>query len=388
MRLESPRRPGPEPREPDRDVAADLLRGLAMVVLLVNHIHLQSALEYVTASLMSAAEVLVLVSGAVGGMVYGRRWRRDGGRATTFGLLRRARRLYVTSVVVGALVGVLALVPGVAVDAVTAPGARSPAPDVGSVAGVLESALATVTLAVGPWQFCIVGFFAAAIAAAPAVLWLLHRGWWPVALGASLAVYAAGRTWPVDVLPMQSERPFPFLTWQLLFVAGLVLGHHRARAGRAFRAAPRAIGAAVVVAALVGLYLQFRVDGRDVLGLDPLVGLDPAEWARWTAAHYDKPSLDPARMGAMAAIAAGLYLLFRRYAGASRRAAAWLLLPLGRNSFYVFTVHVFLCLALASVPALAGSGPGLAANTLVQVACLAVLWAMVRHRVLFRWIPR
>jgi hypothetical protein len=311
-----------------------------------------------------------------------------GARATTLGLLRRSRKLYVTAVVVVALVSVLALVPGVAVDAVTAPSARPPVLDLGSAAGLLGSLLATVTLSVGPWQFCILGFFAAAVAAAPAVLWALHRGWWPAVLAASWGLYAAWRTWPVDVLPAQSERPFPFLTWQLLFVNAMVVGYHRDRVARAVRAAPGAVAATIVLLALTALYVQLRVDGHDPLGLDPLLGLSPADWAGWTPLHYDKPSLDPARMGAMAAIAAGLYLALRRHADAARRLFGWLLLPLGRNSFYVFTMHVFLCLALASVLAPVGDGLGRGANTLVQVACVGLLWTMVRRRFLFRWVPR
>jgi hypothetical protein len=62
--------------------------------------------------------------------------------------------------------------------------------------------------------------------------------------------------------------------------------------------------------------------------------------------------------------------------------------PLGRSSFYIFIVHVFVCLAVASVPATSGAGLGLAGNAAVQLGCVLVLWAMVRRRVLFRWIPR
>ena len=65
-----------------------------------------------------------------------------------------------------------------------------------------------------------------------------------------------------------------------------------------------------------------------------------------------------------------------------------LLIPLGRNSFYVFIMQVFVCLGVASVPALGGDGLGLAANTVVQVACLALLWLMVRRRLLFGLVPR
>jgi hypothetical protein len=51
-------------------------------------------------------------------------------------------------------------------------------------------------------------------------------------------------------------------------------------------------------------------------------------------------------------------------------------------------MHLFVCLAVASVPALAGDGLGLIGNTVVQVGCLALLWTMVQREFLFRWVPR
>src|SRR5688572_29517254 len=102
-----------------RDVVLDLLRGLAMVILVVNHMRLPSLLDHATGAVLSAAEVLVPVSGVVVGMVFGRRWIEKGARATTVMLLRRARKLYVASVVVVALVGLARLVPGVTTDPLT-----------------------------------------------------------------------------------------------------------------------------------------------------------------------------------------------------------------------------------------------------------------------------
>jgi hypothetical protein len=116
--------------------------------------------------------------------------------------------------------------------------------------------------------------------------------------------------------------------------------------------------------------------------------VDAGAWARWEAEHFHKGSLDLARLLAMVSIAAAVYMGLRRFGGSAERLLGPLLLPLGRNSFYVFIMHVFLCLAVASVPALAGGGMGLLGNTLVQVGCLAVLWTMVQRRFLFRVVPR
>jgi hypothetical protein len=206
----------------------------------------------------------------------------------------------------------------------------------------------------------------------------LDRGWWPAVLVASWVVFVAGRHWDVDVLPSQSERPFPVLVWQVLFVNGVVLGWHRERLTRRLSRHRRLVcGAILVVAA-----------GVAVVQLGGPAVADTGAWARWEAEHFHKGSLDIARLVAMISIAAAIYLGLRRWAASAERILGPLLLPLGRNSFYVFIMHVFICLAVASVLPLVNGGFGLVGNTVLQVACLAVLWAMVRRRFLFRVVPR
>jgi hypothetical protein len=361
-----------------RDAPLDLLRGLAMVILVVNHLGLESALGHVTTAVLSAAEVLVAVSGVVVGIVFGRRWLVEGARATTAMLLRRSRKLYVASVVVVATVGALTLVPGLATEALTVSPNVQPARDAYAFDGVVRTLIAIVVLEAGPWQFNILGFFIAALALAPAVLWALGRGWWPAVVAASWVVFTAGRHWDVDVLPTQSERPFPFLVWQVLFVNGIVLGWHREQLARRLRRHRRLVCGAILVIA-VG-FAGVQLGGPAVA--------EAGAWAKWEAEHFHKGSLDIARLAAMVSIAAAIYLGLRRWADSAERILGPLLLPLGRNSFYVFIMHVFVCLAVASIPALAGGGLGLVGNTVVQLACLALLWMMVKRRFLFRVVPR
>ena len=362
----------------ERDVAVDLLRGLAMVILVVNHLRLESPVAHATSAVMSAAEVLVAVSGVVVGIVFGRRWLAHGARATTAMLLRRSRKLYVALVVVVGLVGALTLVPGVATEALTVSPNVQPARDAYAFDGALRILLAIVTLEAGPWQFNILGFFIAALALAPAVLWALNRGWWPGVVATSVLLFGLGRHFDVDVLPSQSERPFPILVWQVLFVNGIVLGWQRERVARWLRRYRRLVRAGILV--LAGTFAAIQLAGPTLV--------DAAAWARWEAQHFHKGSLDLARLLAMVSIAAAIYMGLRRAGGTGERLLGPLLLPLGRNSFYVFIMHVFVCLGIASVPALSGGGLGLIGNTGVQLACLALLVAMVRRRFLFRVVPR
>jgi hypothetical protein len=293
-------------------------------------------------------------------------------------LLRRSRKLYVASVVVVATVGALTLVPGLATEALTVSPNVQPARDSYAFDGAVRTLIAIVTLEAGPWQFNILGFFIAALALAPAVLWTLGRGWWRAAVAASWAVFVAGRHWDVDILPSQSERPFPILVWQVLFVNGIVLGWHREQLARRLRRHRRLVCGAILVAAAGFAGVQ--------LGGPALA--EAGAWAKWEAEHFHKGSLDIARLAAMVSIAAAIYLGLRRSTASAERILGPLLLPLGRNSFYVFIMHVFVCLAVASLLPLVNGGLGLVGNTLVQLACLALLWTMVKRRFLFRVVPR
>ena len=346
-------------------MALDLLRGLAVAILVVNHIQLESPLEAATSSVLSAAEVLVAVSGLVVGMVFGRRWLARGPRHTAGLLLRRAAKLYGASVVVVALVGLLGLVPGVAIEALGV----SRGVDHYDFGGPGRTVLAIVTLEAGPWQFNIVSFFVAILAITPAILWALARGWWPAVALASWALYAAARAWSLEILPSQSEQPFPFLVWQVLFVNALVLGWHRRRLAAALRSRSGAVTGLVVAAGVAAAGIRLGA---------------PAEWQ---ARHLDKDTLDLLRIATMTSLTAAAYVGFGRMGPAAERYLGRLLLPLGRNSFYVFIMQVFVCLAIASVPLLDG-GLGPAGNAAVQAASVGILWVMVRRGFLFRWVPR
>src|SRR3977135_2696038 len=93
-----------------RDLRIDWLRGPAMTCVVVNHSRLSSLLSWFSYQrfwVVTAAEVFVVLSGVVLGIVYGRRLDRDGLLAGAKGLCRRAILLY--AAFVGVTVSVFAL---------------------------------------------------------------------------------------------------------------------------------------------------------------------------------------------------------------------------------------------------------------------------------------
>lgn len=361
------------PRPPARDVALDLLRGLAMLILVVNHMGLDSWLSDATSSVLSAAETLVPIAGVAVGMVFGRRWIQNGGRAVTRQLWERARKIYVAAVVLGVIVGVAQVVPGLASDVATHTRDGLPLYDFG---GPLRNVLAVLVLGAGPWQTSILAFFVVTLLLAPLGLWALRSGHPWLLVGASIGVYVLGRALDVEVLPTQSEGPFPLLVWQVLFFPALAVGFHRARIVATLHPIRRPVAVALGAVALGAVAVQ--------LDLAPAAVLD------WQTTHFDKTGLDPLRIVVMVSIAGSIYAIMRRAEARSERALGWLLLPLGRNSFYVFLVHVPLGVAVATGLAVADAPEGLGpfANSLILAGMVGVLVLLVRHEVFFRWIPR
>ena len=223
-----------------RDVRIDWLRGLAMTCVIVNHSKLSSLLSWFSYErfwIVTAAEVFVVLSGVVLGMVYGRRLARDGWRAVVRGLGRRALLLY--GAFVGVTMSVLALAAmGVDVaflvptDGETAEWFLAPS-------AMTTSAWRDVLfMRAGPWPFEIIGLYVWLVAAAIPCLLILRRAGWRVVLAASWALYLWYRVEPHAITASGFEMAFPLLAWQLLFVHGIVIGYHRRDIGLFFARMP------------------------------------------------------------------------------------------------------------------------------------------------------
>src|SRR5512140_3466367 len=85
------------PAQERRDLRLDLLRGCAVLVMVVDHFGGSSWLYLITGNnnfFTSGAEAFVLISGMVVGIVYGAMARRDGLRVAARKALERALTLY------------------------------------------------------------------------------------------------------------------------------------------------------------------------------------------------------------------------------------------------------------------------------------------------------
>lgn len=379
---------------PGRDLSIDFLRGLAMLFVVVDHIDLPSLYHLISherIGVVSGAELFVVLSGAVLGVIFRRRgsettWRREAGR-----LLRRARTLYLVSLLVALSAYLTSQLPGSRSTVLTTwtdRGTGQVYPLYPETENVWRFIADVLLLKSGPWQFNVMGLYVVLLLLAPPVLLLLLRGRVLWVLAASWGLYLLHALHPVKLLPAQFESSFPLLAWQLLFVHGLTLGYHRQEVLNWMRTrAGRALG---LVAALVFAALLFYAWNSPWLvegAFDRRLSLIPGStFADVYIRFFDRAHLGIGRLVNVAALLVVTSWLLGRFQPFFKQTLGWLLVPLGQATLYVFILHVYLVYLVANLPFL--QDRSVRVNTLVHTAALLLVWVMVKRRVLFRWIPR
>jgi hypothetical protein len=390
---------------PRRDTRIDVLRGLAVVFVVVNHVDVPSLFHLLSQEAIgpiSGAEMFVALSGVVVGMAYRSRALRSVRGEALEPLWRRARLLYVVTLAVVALAWLVQFVPGLNGRVLTtwdevnadgtvtswdlyagiADGTTWPIP--GAVLGEF------LTLQLGPPQFNVMGLYVVLLLVAPVVLAYLKRGRTAAVLAVSLALYVVYQVSGTTVLTAVYESPFPLLAWQVLFVLGLAAGWHREfLVSRARTAAGGAVLGVSAVFFVVGLFLTWNNPWRPWSdeSLRFSLGIIPEDaFAALYSAAFERSPLAPGRLAFVVVALITLYAALTVLRRPVERFVAPVLAPFGRATLYVFVLQVFLVALVASLP-LPESGSVLW-GTLIHATLLTGLWFMVRHRVLFRFIPR
>lgn len=387
------------PEEAGRDQRIDLVRGLAIVFVVLNHINVPSLFQLLTQEAVgpvSGAELFVALSGVVLGMVYRRRLQKIDMVGATGALWQRAGKLYRTALLVVLVIFLATLLPGVDGRVVTTFVDQSTGqvyglyPNVGHLLDypvpgyVLRDVL---LLRLGPYQFNIMGLYVVLLLVSPVLVAALRRRLVLVLLAVSWGLYAVNGLRELSLLHAQFETPFPLLTWQLLFVHGMAAGWYREtllRWGRTWW------GRTLVVLAVLGcLALALFSWGNPYLsnGYDVRLALLPDQqfldlYREW----FLRPTLGLGRVLAVALLMVTAYALLTAYWRPLNRAVGWFLVPLGQATLYVFVLHVFFALVVANVPGL-GRGDVLL-DTVAHAAVLGLLWLMVRRRFLYSVIAR
>jgi hypothetical protein len=349
-----------------RDLALDLLRGYFLVVIMIDHLRYAVNPLYLVSGRQSlwvtAAEGFVLISGFLVGMLRGDEARGVGWAAASRHVVRRAGVL--------ALWCALLTIAFRAISELT--GYWPDVPNADAPGSLVDYALGAVVLRRTYGDHNLLAAYALFLAASPlALVALLHGFTWLVLVASGVLWAVAFRYHLVWSNSVQAD-----LSWQLLFVIGMVAGFHHAalecRWGALWQRAPRAIiagAAAASCAVVVGSLVRLAGDGAHVTRLE--------------ADAFERDRLGPARIACAVVLVASLYALVRAFQARLVPTIGKLFVPLGQASLYVYIVQSMLTFALVDR---AMANPWLAVA--INVAVVGLVWIMVRNRVLFRVIPR
>ncbi len=359
--LAAARRPWAYREGPGRDLRLDLLRGYALLAMIVNHTVVGNSWFYAISGIerfyTSAAESFYLISGLVLGTLSARLALGDGVRR----ILRRTRTLYLVAVAMSLGFAALAFLFGdlrlwydVQDELPRAAGER-----LAWAAGVLTLHEA---------------FHGAQIL----VLYVLYM----LVATLALALMAAGRTWRflggLGLLYAISQFApeavaLPFATyplaaaWAPLFFGGLALGYHREAVAGWWRRLPgRPLLTGLLLAAAAWFMWLYVTGFRAWPELPELLGAREAE-------------MRPQRLALVALFALVAYMLATWLWAPLRAAVGWLLLPLGQASLWAFVAHLVVIVLIYNTP-FHQDVMGREAGTLVHAAALLLVWASVMLR--------
>jgi hypothetical protein len=348
-----------------------------MACVIIDHSKRSSLLSWFSYQrfwVVTAAEVFVVLSGVVLGMVYGPRLARDGLRFVVHRLGRRALTLYFAFV--GVTLSVLALaLAGVDVSAVASWDESAMSWFIDPRSMTTQNWRDLFLLHHGPWAFEIVGLYVWLVLAAVPCLIALQRIGWRWLLASSWAIYLIYRLVPYQLTASEFELVFPILAWQLLFVHGITIGYHRQDIATVAARCPKALPIGVGCACAV--FMAFALSNPSVDG--------PA-WLYWRVISpdhfftlYDKYfSLTDLGIGRIlnlgVALPVGYALLaWRALWGVVGRLQA-LFVTLGQGSLGAFVLHVYGLLLLAHLP----ETETLWINTVMQVLLIVGIAAALK----------
>jgi hypothetical protein len=344
-----------------RDPRFDLLRGLCLLVMVINNLGGNSWLYAATGAgvfYLSAAEGFIFIAGCVLGFTAARETLGEAVRH----LVERLWTLY--RLALGITLGFAVL----ATNGRLALWYPLPEATVAAYAGHPDAfVVGTLGLSVAYHGGEYLVLLILLLAATPLALLACAegRGWLvPVV---SIGIYLAAQLYP-DQFRLPFATYLSLEAWQLLFFSGLTIGYHRTWFGEQlarFRPYWFLYAGLITIAAIV-LIVLYRQHATPLWLFDR----ENVEAAR--------VALTPRRLLLVAIYLQFFYLLVTWFWVPLRTALGWFVLSLGRNSLWIYALHLPLIVLFRSAPFLTDLDRNL--GTVAQLLAIALLWGSVKLR--------
>ena len=354
-----------------RDLRFDLLRGLAVIAMVTDHVGgSQSWLYTLTGGnhfWTSAAEGFVFISGLVMGIVYPAVIARQGLGAALLKVLKRAGTLYALTVLLTLVTAALAYRLQV-----------HWAPQV-TAATLPDFVIGVLTLHRAYYLTDVLLMYTLLVFAAAGAIFLINEKRTRLVLAISWGIWGVWQVFPQQAaLPwaITDNSVFNLAAWQLLFFNGLVIGYHRKALAERFSWATGRIALLVSGALFAGSIALYRD------GMAPLIQLTGRDAAWFETYIFSKSDERIGRVIAFAIFASFALSLVTNLWQPILKAFGWLLLPLGQSALLAYGLHLFVIMFTTKIgPTLFGEGDFTAAqNALLQSLGILIIWTIVVTR--------
>lgn len=353
-----------------RDVRLDFVRGLALLIIFVNHVPENEGLWFTPSryGFSDAAEIFVFCSGCVSALVFGQCLERSGLALGTLRILQRCTQIYAAH---------LGLFTALALLCLAGNALFPPFDYVGQLNlhyffdQTREALPALATLSYVPNLIDILPMYLVLLAWTP-VFWALARLNRPLAWGASLALYLATYHFDLDLTAEpNSDRPWFFnpFAWQLLFFGGFSLGAGWIKVPLGNPHWMR----------LAALMLLLAVPLAHEPALRPTDGLRALRF--WLEPGLEKTRLGPFRILHFTALAYLTASLLQRHRALLERSWAVWVRTCGEHSLAIFSIG--LLLAWSAGMAFRQLGHGLPVILTINLGGIALLLATAQ---LLSWL--
>ncbi|MFV4849015.1 OpgC domain-containing protein [Citrobacter freundii] len=385
----------PSESEGKRDLRIDMLRGIALVMMVVAHVEVMSVLNILTwerFGLTTGAEGFVILSGFVLGFLKRRQLQSGSLLSVSYSLLRRAVTLYVVNVTI--IISVLILRHIEFIDTFELTHFTDRYSGIAyAMYPVSEQEKETwfnnlIFLQIGPHQSQILGLYFYLVLLSPFFLWLLYSHQIVFLVGISLMVYVYYQITQEHIISAEFDFAFPLMAWQLIYVLGMCCGWYKEEL---FSLVKTRTGIFVISCMVLVSLVMFFIAQNHTNPFMPhylLLHIIPADYVDWLYHNFaEKNKLGPLRIVNDACLIVSTYLVMTYFWGPIYKLTGGFLIPLGQGSLYVFILHVYIVLMVSQFVKFNFWHHDWVLNTIIHTACLIVLWAMAKYRILRTLIP-
>lgn len=361
-----------------RDLRIDFFRGIALVMIFVNHIP-GNPLSFFTQrswGFSDSAEVFVLLAGVASALAYSKFFDRGAAGAGAFAILSRIWSLYIMHLMLFLVVAALCVLGAERLNETSYLETLGFDVFLQAPAGFIVNVL---TLSFLPGYLDILPLYIVLLSMVP-VLMLLSRRHWALPLAASLVLYAVAHAFPINLPNTRTAHVWFFnpFAWQLLFVIGFTLGRQMLQPGglslgfgQTTRRAITTLAALFTLAAVV-----IVAPWRELPGYENVILVNPA-----SLGTFSKTDLPLVRLTDILAKLWLVTVLVDSGARWLRGALARIFINMGRHSLEVFALSTVASVAGGILATVYGFQPWLvAAINGTGFVAMATLGALLEWR--------